>query len=123
MSNYCVAGTTEGAWTSTIIRDTGRSSLIVSEEALPDVDTTDCRKVTVSGYLGRPDTFPLVRCYLKCPHYDCWGDAIRAPIEVTFPGPVSLMTLLVHLIQMCLPLTLFPRNKMLFLHLVLRLLC
>lgn len=39
VSNYCVAGTINGAWTSTIIRDAGCSSLIVSEEALPDVGT------------------------------------------------------------------------------------
>ena len=62
LSNYCVSGTINGAWTSTIIRDTGCSSLIVSEEALPDADTTQCHKVTIYDYLGRPDTFPVVRC-------------------------------------------------------------
>ena len=81
VSNYCVSGTINGTWTSTIIRDTGCSSLIVSEEALPDADTTNCRKVTVYDYLGRSDTFPIVRCYLRCPYYDGWADAIRAPIK------------------------------------------
>lgn len=45
------------------------------------MDTTDCRKVTVYDYLGRPNTFPIVRCYLKCPYYEGWADAIRAPIK------------------------------------------
>ena len=80
-SGYCVAGTINGSRAPTILRDTGCSSLIVSEEALPDVDTTNCRKVTVCDYLGRPDTFPVVRCYLRCPSYDGWAEAIRAPIK------------------------------------------
>lgn len=46
-STYCVAGTINGSWTSTILRDTGCSSLLVSEEALPDVDTTNCRQLTI----------------------------------------------------------------------------
>ncbi|XP_050708029.1 uncharacterized protein LOC126993204 [Eriocheir sinensis] len=41
----------------------------------------NCKKVTVYDYLGRPDTFPVVRCYLKCPYYEGWADAIRAPIK------------------------------------------
>ncbi|XP_050703676.1 uncharacterized protein LOC126989161, partial [Eriocheir sinensis] len=51
VSNYCVAGTINGAWTSTIIRDAGCSSLIVSEEALPDVGT-DCVASSRPGKVG-----------------------------------------------------------------------
>lgn len=56
---YCVSGTIIGTWTSTVVRDSGCSSLIVSEDALPAVDTTNCRQVTVLDYLGQADKFPV----------------------------------------------------------------
>lgn len=81
MLNWCVAGTINGAWTSTSISDIGCFSLIVSEEALPDADTTNCHKVTVYDYLGQPNIFPIIQCYLKFPNYDGWTDATRAQIK------------------------------------------
>ncbi|MPC39493.1 hypothetical protein E2C01_033031 [Portunus trituberculatus] len=83
-STYCVAGTINGSSTSTVLRDTGCSSLVVSEEALPDV--------TVYDYVGRADQFPVVKCYLTCPYCDGWADDVRAPIKFAtvllgdFPG-------------------------------------
>lgn len=75
-------GTFNGSWTSTIIRDTGSFNLIVYEETLPDADTTNCRKVTVHDYLSRPDTFPIIWCYHKCPYYAVWANAIRVAIKL-----------------------------------------
>ena len=79
--HFQASGTVNGAWVSTIIRDTGCSCVMVSEEVLPDIDTSHCRKVFVADYLGRVDTFPVVSCYLRCPYYEGWTDAIRAPIK------------------------------------------
>ena len=48
---------------------------------LLDADPSLCPKVKVSDYLGCIDEFPIVRCYLRCPFYTGWIDAIRAPIK------------------------------------------
>ena len=79
--NYRVSGTINGSWTSFIIRDTGCSCIVVAEDVLPDADVTHCRKVYLSDYLGRTDAFPVVRCYLRCPYFVGWADAVRAPIK------------------------------------------
>ena len=79
--NFQTSGTINGAWVSTIIRDTGCSCVVVSEEVLPDADVSNCKRVFVADYLGRVDTFPLVSCYLRCPYYEGWTDVIRAPIK------------------------------------------
>lgn len=79
--NFSATGTINGSWSSSIIRDTGCSGVVISEEALPDVDPSLCPKACVSDYLGRIDEFPVVRCYLRCPFYTGWTDAIRAPIK------------------------------------------
>ncbi|XP_050704489.1 uncharacterized protein LOC126989931 [Eriocheir sinensis] len=55
VSNYCVAGTINGAWTSAIIRDAGCSSLIVSEEALPDDTCPSLGAVRAKATAGLPD--------------------------------------------------------------------
>ena len=79
--NYSVSGTIDGSWTSSIIKDTGCSCIVVAEDVLPDADVTHCRKVYLSDYLGRTDAFPVVRCYLRCPYFVGWTDAVRAPIK------------------------------------------
>jgi len=53
----------------------------VSEEVLPDVDVSLCKKVKVFDYLGRLNIFPQVRCYLTCLFYDDWVNALRAAIK------------------------------------------
>ena len=79
--DYSTAGTINGSWTSTIIRDTGCNCVIVSEEALPDSDISSCPKVRVEDFLGRESEFPVVRCYINCPYYVGWIDAVRAPMK------------------------------------------
>ena len=74
-------GTVNGCNVSTMLRDTGCSNVIVSDKVLPDVDTSKCKFVTVSDYLGTENSFPLVRCYINCVYYRGWVDAIRAPIK------------------------------------------
>ena len=78
---YHASGTVNGARVSTILRDTGCSCILVSEEVLPDVDTLNAPKVKLNDYLGRVDIFPSVRCYIKCPYYIGWADVVRAPIK------------------------------------------
>lgn len=126
-SKHCVSGTINGACTSTIIRDTGCSSLIVSEDALPEVNTTNCHQVTVLDYLNRADKFLAVRCYLKCPFYDGWVDIIHAPMKCA-------TALIGNILRVCnaddpacsppsiLPLYLFLRETILVHHLMLGLL-
>ena len=79
--DFTVAGTINGSWTSTIIRDTGCNCVIVSEEAIPDADVSSAPKVLVEDFLGRVDEFPVIRCFIRCPYYEGWIDAIRAPMK------------------------------------------
>ncbi|XP_045134079.1 uncharacterized protein LOC123517739 [Portunus trituberculatus] len=79
--NYSVSGTINGSWSSNIIRDTGCSCVVVSEEVLPDVDVESCPKISLADYLGRVDKFPVVKCYVRCPFYTGWTEVVRAPIK------------------------------------------
>ena len=78
---FCSSGSVNGARVSTIVRDTGCSCVIVSEQALPDYDVSHCKMVKIADYLGRVDEFPQVRCYLRCPYFEGWVQALRAPIK------------------------------------------
>ncbi|XP_076030915.1 uncharacterized protein LOC143019101 [Oratosquilla oratoria] len=62
-------------------RDTGCNCVLVSKEAVPDPDVSLCPKVSVSDFLGRVNEFPVVRCYIRCPYYEGWVDAVRAPMK------------------------------------------
>ena len=64
---YVTAGTVNGAWVSTILRDTGCSCVIVSDNVLPDADIDRAEKVRVTDYLDRVDIFPKIKCYIRCP--------------------------------------------------------
>ena len=44
---YFTSGTINGSRVSTIVRDTGCTCVLVSEEVLPDVDVSSCWKVPV----------------------------------------------------------------------------
>ncbi|XP_076034215.1 uncharacterized protein LOC143021003 isoform X2 [Oratosquilla oratoria] len=79
--HFQASGTINGAWVSSIIRDTGCSCVVISDEMLPDIDVPSCKKVYIADYLGREDAFPLVSCYLRCPYYERWRDVVRAPIK------------------------------------------
>lgn len=81
VNSYVTSGTVNGTWVSDILRDTGCSCVLVSEDLLPDVDTTNCEMTKVSDYLGRSNYFPKVRCYLRCPYYVGWVNVLRAPIK------------------------------------------
>ena len=78
---YLCNGTVNGQHVSTIWRDTGCSSIIVADEIIPNIDTTNCKTVKVSDYLGNVSNFPVCRVYLKCQFYCGYVDAIRAPLK------------------------------------------
>ena len=63
---YLTCGTLNGANVSTILRDTGCSCVIVATQLLPDLDTSNCKRVSLADYLGRVSVFPVARCYLRC---------------------------------------------------------
>ncbi|XP_063598199.1 uncharacterized protein LOC134774732 [Penaeus indicus] len=77
---FLTSGTINGSWVSTVLRDSGCSCVIVAEQLLPDFDLT-CQWTRVFDYLGHTDTFPLVKCFIRCPYYVGWVKAVRAPIK------------------------------------------
>ena len=79
--DYVVPGTVNGCWVSTIHRDTACTCVLVANDVLPDVDPSVCKMARVVDYLGRVDYFPLVKCYIKCPYYEGWVEAVRAPLK------------------------------------------
>lgn len=79
--SFLTSGTINGSWVSTILRDSGCSCVIVAEQLLPDVDLSSCQWTKVFDYLGRTDTFPLVKCFIQCPYYVGWVKAVRAPLK------------------------------------------
>ena len=78
---YLSTGTVNGSRVSTIYRDTGCSTVVVANEVLPNIDLSQCPVTQVSDYLGNVNSFPVVRCYLKCDFYEGFVNAIRAPIK------------------------------------------
>ena len=56
-------GSFNGTTVSTICRDAGCSSVIVSVAVLPDAVTSGVTNVNVYDYFGRMDTFSDVKCY------------------------------------------------------------
>ena len=81
MPNLSVTRTINGSWSSSIIRDTGCSGVVISKEALPDINPSLYPKVQVADYLGHIDEFSVIKCYLGCPFYTSWTDAVRALIK------------------------------------------
>ncbi|XP_068232805.1 uncharacterized protein [Palaemon carinicauda] len=75
-----VCGTVNGVTVSTILRDTGCTGVVVSEDLIPDPGT-NCSYSTLIDYLGRKDRFPIVKIYLKCNLFTGWVNAVRAPIK------------------------------------------
>ncbi|XP_068250341.1 uncharacterized protein [Palaemon carinicauda] len=60
-----VCGTMNSVTVSTILRDTGCTGVVVSEDLIHDPGT-NCSYSTLIDYLGRKDRFPIVKIYLKC---------------------------------------------------------
>ena len=80
-NSYTVCGTVNGSPVSTIIRDSGCSCVIVSDHVLPDSNQSNSGTRVVADYLGREDIFPVVKCFIRCPYFNGWVDAVRAPIK------------------------------------------
>ena len=78
---FMTCGTINGCNVSTILRDTGCSCVVVSEDVLPNITDENSPKVNLSDFLGNVTAFPVARCYLKCKYYDGWVDAVIAPIK------------------------------------------
>ena len=75
------SGTINGSHVSTILRDTGCTCVVVSDQVVPDADIVNAETCEVADFLGRKDRFPVVRCYIKCELYEGWVEAIRAPLK------------------------------------------
>ena len=79
VSKYMCQGKVNGIQTSTILRDTGCSGIIVSPKLIPNA--VSIGKVTLEDYLGRVDEFPKIRCYIDCKYFTGWVEAAYAPIK------------------------------------------
>lgn len=80
-NKFISSGTVNGANVSTILRDTGCSCIIVSNEVLPDVEISQCKVAKIADYLGRETHFPIVKCFIRCPYYKGWANGVPAPIK------------------------------------------
>ena len=78
---YLMCGTINGQQVSTIWRDSGCSSVLVSNNVLPNLDTSMCNFKTVYDYLGRANKFPVTKIHLNCPLYTGMVEAIVAPLK------------------------------------------
>ena len=78
-SQYMCSGTVNGTPTSTILRDTGCTGIIVSPKLLPHAEPIGT--ITLEDYLGREDRFPKVRCFINCDYLTGWVSAAYAPIK------------------------------------------
>ena len=74
-------GTVNGMNVSTILRDTGCSCVVVSDKLFPDIECDKLDTAELSDYLGRKDTWPVVRCYIDCHLFKGWVNAVVAPIK------------------------------------------
>ena len=77
---FMSCGTVNGSRVSTILRDTGCSCIIVADEILPDHDNP-LRYAKIFDFLGRENSFPVVKCYIRCPFYDGWAEVVKAPLK------------------------------------------
>ena len=74
-------GTVNGMNVSTILRDTGCSTVVVSDKLIPDLDKTNCDYIELSDYIGRQDTWPVVSCNITCNLFSGNVKAVVAPIK------------------------------------------
>ncbi|XP_066971747.1 uncharacterized protein [Macrobrachium rosenbergii] len=65
-----------------VMLDTGASSVIINDSLIPS-NVKRGKLCKVYDYLGVPQYFPKVRCYLNCKFFKGWVSAIAAPIKFT----------------------------------------
>nr|XP_053641097.1 uncharacterized protein LOC128694815 [Cherax quadricarinatus] len=75
---FC-SGTVNGIKVSDILRDTGCTRIIILDKLFSNFKTFRVSSI-LSDYLGRENTFPTIRCYLKTKWFTGWTNAVLAPI-------------------------------------------
>jgi len=78
---WVVPGTINAHYCTDIVRDSGCSSIVVSDKLVPTALHYSNRKVKVQDYLGRVDEFPIAKVYITCPFFEGWTDALLAPLS------------------------------------------
>ena len=76
-----VDGSSNGIRLSSILRDTGCTCVIASSWLFPNLDTSELPNRVIYDYLGRANSFPVLKCYLKCELYTGWVDTVIAPLK------------------------------------------
>ena len=80
-NEYMTCGTVNGLNVSTIVRDTACEAVLVSNDCLPNVNLDNSNKITVCDFLGKPTSLPVARCYISCPFFEGFVNAIKAPLK------------------------------------------
>ena len=78
---FTVSGSVNGTRVSDIKYDTGCDCIIISNSLVPDLDTENCERTTLKDYLGRADSFPVVKVYIECILFSGWTTAVVAPLK------------------------------------------
>ena len=78
---FVTTGTVNGITVNHILRDSGCTSIIVSEKVLPNIVTDKCETVALADYLGRVNHFPLLKCYIDCSFYCGDFPVVIAPLK------------------------------------------
>ena len=78
---YLSSGTVNGIFVSDIYRDTGCSTLVVSDKLVPKALLNDNRTEVLYDYLGRPSRWPVAEVYFHCNYFEGWRKAVVAPIK------------------------------------------
>ncbi|XP_068232999.1 uncharacterized protein [Palaemon carinicauda] len=74
-------GVVNGSRVSTILRDTGCSTCIVSKDLFPNLNERELPKSSLIDYLGRENVFPVLPVYIGCKWFTGKVNAIIAPIK------------------------------------------
>jgi len=75
------SGIVNGREITRVLRDTGCNSIIVSDKLIPSVDLSKSPMVDVYDFLGRKDSFPVVKCHLETIHCSGYFPVIVAPLH------------------------------------------
>ena len=78
---YMACGTVNGLNVSTIVRDTACEAVLISDDCLPNLTTENSETINVCDFLGNPTSLPVARCYISCPFFEGFVNAIRAPLK------------------------------------------
>ena len=74
-------GTVNGMSVCTILRDTGCSCVLVSNNLFSDIECDNLDTAELNDYLGRRSNLPVVCCYIDCHLFTVWVNAVVAPIN------------------------------------------